>query len=142
MLQMIERRTLQAGMETDLTSPHSLRAGFITEASRQGIPLLKTMALSDHKKAAIATRYHCAGGVLRSRGGQGGRLTDPNVPPTARSPSGKLYADPGPVSRDQDSCHVLSHELLVPSGHVNRAVRGPNFGRAPFSFIVNSAILG
>ena len=46
---------------------HSLRAGFITEASRQNIPLTEIMQLSGHKSSNVAQSYIREGTLLRNR---------------------------------------------------------------------------
>ncbi len=64
---MLKKRAKQAGLDQLVFSPHSLRAGFITESGRQGIPLAEAMQLSGHRSASVAVRYHRVGDVLRSK---------------------------------------------------------------------------
>jgi site-specific recombinase XerD len=64
---MIKRRSTATSIDPSRHSPHSLRAGFMTEAGRQGIPLPESMALSGHKTPSVAIRYHRVGDVLLSR---------------------------------------------------------------------------
>jgi hypothetical protein len=45
----------------------ALRAGFITEAGRQGLPLAEVMAMSGHASVATVMHYHRAGAAVSSR---------------------------------------------------------------------------
>ncbi len=70
---MVKARAASAGLDAARLSPHSLRAGFMTETGRQGISLAEAMALSGHRTASVALGYHRVGNVLRS---SAGRLVD------------------------------------------------------------------
>jgi len=48
-------------------SAHSLRSGFITEASRQNMPLAETMAMTGHQSVATVLGYSRAGSTLSSQ---------------------------------------------------------------------------
>lgn len=54
-------------------SAHSLRSGFITEASRKNLPLAETMAMTGHQSVATIIGYSRAGAALSS---QAARLYD------------------------------------------------------------------
>jgi hypothetical protein len=53
----------RAGWEVAAFSPHSLRAGFITEAGRQGQPLTAAMRLSGHTSVQVASTYYREGEI-------------------------------------------------------------------------------
>lgn len=55
----------QAGLEEPY-SAHSLRAGFMTEAGLQNVPLGEAMALSGHASIGVAMGYFRAGNVVSS----------------------------------------------------------------------------
>ncbi|WP_420808868.1 site-specific integrase [Bordetella avium] len=63
---MVQTRARQAGLTGDYAA-HSLRAGFITEAGRQGLPLAEVMALSGHASVATVMHYHRAGAAVSSK---------------------------------------------------------------------------
>ncbi len=63
---MVQARARQAGLDGDYAA-HSLRAGFITEAGRQGLPLAEVMAMSGHASVATVMHYHRAGAAASSR---------------------------------------------------------------------------
>lgn len=73
---MVQARAAQAGLEGDF-SAHSLRAGFVTEAGRQGLPLADVMAMTGHASVASVVGYHRAGSVAASRAA---RLLDEDAP--------------------------------------------------------------
>lgn len=76
---LIQRRARRAGIEGDVGG-HSLRAGFITEAGVQGVPLAEVMALSGHRSVASVVGYHRTGALSES---VGARLMDAVVEPAA-----------------------------------------------------------
>ncbi len=67
---IVKMRCALAGMEGDF-SAHSLRSGFVSEATRQRIPLAETMAMTSHRSVASVLGY--ARSNLEN-GSQAGRL--------------------------------------------------------------------
>ena len=63
---MVQRRARLAGLEGDWGA-HSLRAGFVTEAGRQGVPLGEVMAMTEHRGVGTVMGYFQAGALLHSR---------------------------------------------------------------------------
>lgn len=55
---IVKARCALAGPDPHF-SAHSLRSGFITEASHQGVALADIMAMSGHAGMATVLRYHC-----------------------------------------------------------------------------------
>jgi integrase len=55
---ILKRRIAQAGLEAKLFSAHGLRAGYLTEAARRGIPLPEAMQQSQHRSVQQASRYY------------------------------------------------------------------------------------
>ncbi|WP_257625090.1 site-specific integrase [Variovorax boronicumulans] len=53
---IVKARCLAAGLEGDF-SAHSLRAGFVTEAGRQQVPLADTMAMTGHRGVGSVLGY-------------------------------------------------------------------------------------
>jgi len=53
---IVQARAAQAGLEGDF-SAHSLRSGFVTEASRRRVPLAQTMAMSGHASVQSVLGY-------------------------------------------------------------------------------------
>jgi len=66
---VVKRRASQAGLNGDWAA-HSLRSGFVTEASRQGVPLGEVMAMTEHRSVSTVMEYFQAGSLLASRGSQ------------------------------------------------------------------------
>lgn len=64
--QMMKSRFLEVGV-TDL-SPHSLRAGFITEAGRQGRSASETMAMTGHTSVQVFQGYFEEGAQVNNTG--------------------------------------------------------------------------
>ena len=56
----MKARCALAGIEGEF-SAHSLRAGFVTEAGRQAMPMAETMALTGHQSVASVVGYFRAG---------------------------------------------------------------------------------
>ncbi|MBS0342362.1 MAG: site-specific integrase [Proteobacteria bacterium] len=69
---IVKERCALAGVEGSF-SAHSLRAGFVTEAGRQNMPLPETMALTGHQSVATVVGYFRAEATLA---GQAGRMLD------------------------------------------------------------------
>ena len=69
---IVKYRSVLCGIEGSF-SAHSLRSGFITEASRQNMPLAETMAMTGHQSVATVLGYSRAGAALSS---QAARLFD------------------------------------------------------------------
>lgn len=55
---ILKRRILQSGLDPGEFSAHGLRAGFLTEAARRGIPLPEAMQQSLHRSVQQASRYY------------------------------------------------------------------------------------
>ena len=58
--EIVQRRAKLAGLEGDFGG-HSLRAGFVTEASRQGVPLPAIMAMTEHRAVSSVMGYFQTG---------------------------------------------------------------------------------
>jgi integrase len=69
---VIKRRCAMAGLEPEAFSAHGLRAGYLTEAARQGVSLLEAMQQSRHRSVQQAASFQRS----RSRQGQGGKAGD------------------------------------------------------------------
>jgi len=63
---IVRRRAQLAGLEGDWAA-HSLRSGFVTEASRQGVPLGEVMAMTEHRSVNTVMGYFQAGSLLGSQ---------------------------------------------------------------------------
>ena len=70
--QMVKTRAALAGLDPRF-SAHSLRAGFVTEAGRQNIPIQEGMAMTGHHSVTIFMGYYRAGNLLN---GQAAKLLD------------------------------------------------------------------
>jgi integrase len=55
---VLKRRIAQAGLDPAAFSAHGLRAGYLTESGRRGIPLPEAMQQSQHKSVQQAARYY------------------------------------------------------------------------------------
>jgi integrase len=55
---VVKRRCAMAGLEPEAFSAHGLRAGFLTEAARQGVSLPEAMQQSQHRSVQQAARYY------------------------------------------------------------------------------------
>ncbi|MEM6796583.1 MAG: site-specific integrase, partial [Acidobacteriota bacterium] len=64
---VVKKRALAAGLDPRGFGAHSMRAGFMTQGGRDGIPLQELMMLSGHRSIAEARRYHRPGKVLNSK---------------------------------------------------------------------------
>jgi site-specific recombinase XerD len=60
--EIVQRRARLAGLEGDFGG-HSLRSGFVTEASRQGVALPAIMAMTEHRAVTSVMGYYQAGGI-------------------------------------------------------------------------------
>lgn len=69
---IVRERCALAGVEGSF-SAHSLRAGFVTEAGRQNMPLPETMAMTGHQSVATVVGYFRSESALA---GKPGRLLD------------------------------------------------------------------
>lgn len=58
--EIVQRRACQAGLEGDFGG-HSLRSGFVTEASRQGVSLPAIMQLTEHRAVSSVLGYFQTG---------------------------------------------------------------------------------
>ena len=61
--EIVQRRARLAGLEGDFGG-HSLRSGFVTEASRQGVSLPAIMQLTEHRAVSSVVGYFQAGGAI------------------------------------------------------------------------------
>jgi integrase len=59
---VVQRRAALAGLKGDFGG-HSLRSGFVTEGSRQGVALPALMAMTEHRSVSSVIGYFQAGGV-------------------------------------------------------------------------------
>lgn len=73
---IVQKRCAIAGLEGQY-SAHSLRAGFVTEAGRQNLPLADTMALTGHRSVATVLGYFRSEAALTSAVS---RMMDLDVP--------------------------------------------------------------
>jgi len=55
---VLKRRIAQAGLDPKAFSAHGLRAGYLTESARRGIPLPEAMQQSQHRSVQQASRYY------------------------------------------------------------------------------------
>jgi integrase len=55
---IVKRRCALAGLEPEAFSVHGLRAGFLTEAARQGVSLPEAMQQSQHRSVQQAASYY------------------------------------------------------------------------------------
>ncbi|WP_269932971.1 site-specific integrase [Aminobacter sp. HY435] len=55
---ILKRRIAAAGLDPAEFSAHGLRAGYLTEAARRGIPLVEAMQQSQHRSLNQAARYY------------------------------------------------------------------------------------
>ncbi|RWM24656.1 MAG: hypothetical protein E5Y01_04040 [Mesorhizobium sp.] len=55
---ILKRRAAAAGLDAQLFSAHGLRAGYLTETARRGIPLVEAMQQSQHRSISQASRYY------------------------------------------------------------------------------------
>lgn len=55
---ILKRRAAAAGLDAQLFSAHGLRAGYLTETARRGIPLVEAMQQSQHRSVQQASRYY------------------------------------------------------------------------------------
>ena len=63
---IVKERCALAGVEGEF-SAHSLRAGFVTEAGRQNMPLSETMAMTGHQSVATVMGYFRSESALGSK---------------------------------------------------------------------------
>lgn len=64
---IIQRAAEKAGFDARQFGGHSLRAGFMTEAVTQNVPLPEAMVLSGHKTLEVAQAYYRDGDIKRNR---------------------------------------------------------------------------
>ena len=55
---IVKRAIMQAGLDPEDYSAHGLRAGFLTEARNQGVPLEDAMRHSKHRSYQVASSYY------------------------------------------------------------------------------------
>jgi integrase len=55
---IVKRRCAMAGLEPEAFSAHGLRAGYLTEAARQGVALPEAMQQSQHRSVQRAASYY------------------------------------------------------------------------------------
>jgi len=61
---IVKRYISKLGYDPAEYGAHSLRAGFITEAGRRGLPLGESMMLSGHRSVNVAQGYYREGELL------------------------------------------------------------------------------
>lgn len=59
---IVQRRAAKAGLKGSFGG-HSLRSGFVTEASRQGVSLPAIMAMTEHRAVSSVMGYFQTGGA-------------------------------------------------------------------------------
>ena len=64
---IVKTRAKRAGLDPVQFSAHGLRSGYLTEAAKQGIPLLEAMEQSRHKSLQQASAYYNSAGRKHSR---------------------------------------------------------------------------
>ena len=64
---ILKNRFQAAGIDIKTFSPHSLRAGFLTQASDDGVPLSEAMKMSGHKSQEVAGRYFRKADALKNQ---------------------------------------------------------------------------
>lgn len=57
----------RAGVDVRRLSAHSLRSGYLTQAGKDGIPILEAMSLSGHKTFQMVARYYRQGDLKKSK---------------------------------------------------------------------------
>ena len=55
---ILKRRVLAAGLDPKLYSAHGLRAGYLTEAAKNGVSLPEAMQQSQHRSVQQAASYY------------------------------------------------------------------------------------
>ncbi len=67
--EIVKRRAKLAGLSDPsmLWGGHSLRSGFVTEATRSDVPPSEIMDMTDHRSMATLFKYQRAAGVLKSK---------------------------------------------------------------------------
>lgn len=78
--EVVKERCLAAGIDEKGFSAHSIRAGFVTEAARNAVPLAETMALTGHQSVASVVGYFRGGA---NAGRPNAKLIDFREPPPA-----------------------------------------------------------
>ncbi|MGV1109934.1 site-specific integrase [Xanthomonas translucens] len=63
--EIVQRRARLAGLEGDFGG-HSLRSGFVTEASRQGVPLPAIMQMTEHRAVSSVVGYFQTGSAAHN----------------------------------------------------------------------------
>ncbi len=63
--EIVQRRARLAGLAGDFGG-HSLRSGFVTEASRQGVSLPAIMQMTEHRAVSSVVGYFQTGGAVRN----------------------------------------------------------------------------
>ncbi len=61
--EIVQRRARLAGLKGDFGG-HSLRSGFVTEASRRGVALPAIMQLTEHRSVSSVAGYFQTGGAM------------------------------------------------------------------------------
>ncbi|TAL63696.1 MAG: site-specific integrase [Burkholderiaceae bacterium] len=67
--EIVQRRARLAGLEGDFGG-HSVRSGFVTEASRQGVALPAIMAMTEHRSVASVLGYFQTGQAAENPAGK------------------------------------------------------------------------
>src|SRR5690554_453671 len=81
--EIVQRRARLAGLEGNFGG-HSLRSGFVTEASRQGVSLPAIMQLTEHRAVSSVIGYFQTGGAADNPAAR--LLEDSDTPALPSSP--------------------------------------------------------
>ena len=68
---LIQKYAARAGLDPEAVAGHSLRAGFLTEASRSGATLAKMQEVSRHKKVEVLLNYVRSAELFEDHAGEG-----------------------------------------------------------------------
>lgn len=88
---IVKLRAALAGLDVDF-SAHSLRSGFVTEASSQGASLGDIMAMTGHASVTTVLRYHRRAAVQANPAAQ---LLEPRPAESKRSENGRDHVSAG-----------------------------------------------
>jgi site-specific recombinase XerD len=67
---MIQKYAARTGLDPQMFAGHSLRAGFLTEASRSGATISKMQEVSRHKKVDVLLGYVRSAELFDDHAGQ------------------------------------------------------------------------
>ena len=119
---LMKQRLLQAGIDPEKFSPHSLRAGFLTQAADDGVALSEAMQMSAHKSYDVASRYYRKSDAAKNQAADliGKNRGDATLPldlavaiRTARPRWGRRKRERFLKERRQRIATAMERELLV-----------------------------